>query len=182
MGALAVLTAPCGTGYTVGMDDNHDFHGVADMGAYRQNFTEAARQARERASIVVTPDQLAAYRYMARTAWERLRQEGRSSGLVWFDPELRVVPAAKRHHGLCTAELTTVSIGVVHEAYVDEDGKRRERVPPGNAQVSVQLPQEYMDGWKRWPALWVSDFDRATGPTDGDPYQCDRVDWHDPFR
>ena len=76
------------------MDGNYDFHGVADMGDYRQNFTEAARQAHERASIVVTADQLAAYRYMARTAWERLRQEGRYHGLVWFDPELRVVPAA----------------------------------------------------------------------------------------
>lgn len=160
------------------MDDNHDFHGVADMGDYRQNFTEAARQAHERTSIVVTPDQLAAYRYMASTAWERLRQEGRSHGLVWFDPELRVVPAAQRLHGTYTSALTTVSIGVVHEAYVDKDGKNKKRVIPGRAQVSIQLPKE--DG--RFPALWVSDFNTAAGPTDGDPYQCDRVDWHDPAR
>lgn len=157
------------------MDGNHDFHGVADMAAYRQNFTEATRQARERASIVVTPDQLAAYRYMARTAWERLRQEGRSSGLVWFDPELRVVPAAKRLHGPYTAELTTVSIGVVHEA---EDGKNRERVIPGRPEVSIQRPKES----GRFPALWVSGFKTADGPTDSDVHYCDRVDWHDPAR
>lgn len=162
----------------MGMDDYRDFHGVADMGDYRQNFIEAARQARERASIVVTADQLAAYRYMARTAWERLRQEGRSSGLVWFDPELRVVPAAQRLHGPYTAELTTVSIGVVHEAYVDEDGKNRERVIPGRAEVSIQRPKE--DG--RFPALWVSGFKTADGPTDSDVHYCDRVDWHDPAR
>lgn len=148
------------------------------MGAYRHDFNEAARQAHERVSIVVTPDQLAAYRYMARTAWERLRQEGRSNGLVWFDPELRAVPAAKRHHGPYTAALTTVAIGVVHEAYVDNDGKDRERVIPGRAQVSIQRPK---DGG-RFPALWVSDFDAVAGPGDDDPYQCDRVDWHDPFR
>ena len=158
------------------MEDN--IPGVADMGAYRHDYTEAARQARERASIVVTPDQLAAYRYMARTAWERLRQEARSNGLVWFDPELRVVPAAKRLHGPYTAELTTVSIGVVHETYVDKDGKDRERVIPGMAQVSIQRPKE--DG--RFPALWVSDFKTDTGPTDSDVHYCDRVDWHDPAR
>lgn len=162
----------------MGVDDNHDFHGVADMGDYRQNFTDAARQAHERASIVVTPDQLAAYRYMARTAWERLSQEGRSQGLVWFDPELRVVPAAKRLHGPYTAELTTVAIGVVHEAYVDKDGKDKERVVSGRAQVSIQLPKES----GRFPALWVSDFHTDTGPSDSDVHYCNRVDWHDPAR
>lgn len=167
----------------MGMDDNHDFHGVADMGAYRHDFDEAARQARARASIVVTPEQLAAYRYMARTAWERLRQEGRSQGLVWFDPQFRVVPDAQRLHGPYTAELTTVAIGVVHEdSYIDRDGRPRERRLPGRAQVSVQLPREDLDGWERWPALWVSDFDASVGPSDSDPYQCDRVDWHDPAR
>lgn len=151
---------------------------VADMGAYRHDFAEATRQAHERASIVVTADQLTAYRYMARTAWERLRQEGRSQGLVWFDPELRVVPAAKRLHGPYTAELTTVSIGVVHETYVDKDGKNQERVIPGKAQVSIQRPKEA----GRFPALWVSDFKTDTGPTDSDVHYCDRVDWHDPAR
>ena len=161
------------------MEENDRPGAVADMGAYRHDFTEAARQARERASIVVTADQLAAYRYMARTAWERLRQEGRSQGLVWFDPELRVVPAAKRLHGPYTAELTTVSIGVVHDAgYIGRDGRPQERLVPGRSQVSVQLPKEDVGGgWKRWPALWVSDFNTADGPTDADPYQCDRVDW-----
>ena len=164
-------------------ENDHRPGAVADMGAYRHDFNEAARQARERASIVVTADQLAAYRYMARTAWERLRQEGRSQGLVWFDPELRVVPAAKRFHGPYTAELTTVSIGVVHEGgYIDRDGRPQERVVPGRAQVSVQLPKEDVGGWKRWPALWVSDFDTADGPSDADPYQCDRIDWYDPAR
>lgn len=160
------------------MEDNDRHGAVADMGAYRHNFTEAARQARERASIVVTADQLAAYRYMARTAWERLRQEGRSNGLVWFDPEMRVVPAAYRHHGPYTAELTTVAIGVVNEAYVDKDGKNRERVVPDRAEVSIQLPKE--NG--RFPALWVSNFNTAVGPTDGDIHYCNRVDWHDPAR
>lgn len=160
------------------MEDNYRPGAVADMGAYRHDFTEAARQARERASIVVTADQLAAYRYMARTAWERLRQEGRSNGLVWFDPELRVVPAAQRLHGPYTAELTTVSIGVVHEAYVDKNGKNQERVIPGRAQVSIQRPKEA----GRFPALWVSDFNTADGPSDSDVHYCDRVDWHDPAR
>lgn len=162
------------------MDDNYNFHGVADMGAYRHNRNpdEAARQAHERASIVVTPDQLAAYRYMARTAWERLRQEGRSQGLVWFDPELRVVPAAQRLHGPYTAELTTVAAGVVHEAYADKDGKDKERVVPGRAHVSIQRPKES----GRFPALWVSDFDASVGPGDDDVHYCDRVDWHDPAR
>ena len=160
------------------MGDYHDFHGVADMDDYRHDSDEAMRQARERASIVVTHDQLAAYRYMARTAWERLRQEGRAQGLVWFDPELRVVPAAQRLHGPYTAELTTVAIGVVHEAYVDKNGKNKERVVPGRAQVSIQLPKEF----GRFPALWVSDFHTETGPSDSDVHYCNRVDWHDPAR
>lgn len=160
------------------MDDYHDFHGVADMSDYRHDSTEAERKAHARASIVVTPDQLNAYRYMARTAWESRRQEGRHTGLVWFDPELRVVPTAKRLHGPYTAELTTVSIGVVHEASVDKDGKNQERVIPGKAQVSIQRPKE--DG--RFPALWVSDFHTDTGPSDSDIHYCDRVDWHDPAR
>lgn len=165
------------------MEDDNRPGAVADMSAYRHDFTEAARQARERASIVVTADQLAAYRYMARTAWDRLRQEGRSNGLVWFDPELWVVPGAKLLHGPYTAELTTVSIGVVHEGgYIDRDGRPQERVVPGRAQVSVQLPREDVDGWKRWPALWVSDFSVADGPRDDGPYQCNRVDWDDQFR
>lgn len=155
------------------MEDN--IPGVANMGAYRD---EGARQAYERASIIVTADQLAAYRYMAGTAWERLRQEGRFNGLVWFDPELRVVPAAQRLHGPYTAELTTVAIGVVHETYVDKDGKNRERVIPGKAQVSIQRPKEA----ERFPALWVSDFKTDAGPTDSDVHYCDRVDWHDPAR
>jgi len=162
------------------MEDNRP-GAVADMGAYRHdfNFTEAARQEHARASIVVTPEQLAVYRRMARTAWERLRQEGRSQGTVWFDPELRVVPEAQRMHGPYTAELTTVSIGVVHDgSYVDRDGWRREHVARGRRQVSVQLPRE--EGG--WPALWVSDFDEATGPTDSAPHHCERVDWYDPAR
>ena len=163
------------------MYDNYDFHGVADMGAYRHNHNsdEATKQAYERASIVVTADQLSAYRYMARTTWERLRQEGRSQGLVWFDPELRVVVGAQRLHGPYTAELTTVAIGVVHEEYRDAAGRKKERVIPNRAQVSIQLPKEE-DG--RFPALWVSDFNTAVGPTDSDVHYCDRVDWHDPAR
>lgn len=153
--------------------------GVAQMDAYRHDFTEAARQARERASITVSPEQLTAYRYMARTAWERLRQEGRKQGLVWFDPEYRVVPDFQRRHGPYGAQLTTVSVGVVHDGfYTDHDGYRRERVATGRMQVSVQLPKE--DG--RFPALWVSDFYEAAGPTDTDPHHCERVDWHDPAR
>lgn len=149
------------------------------MSDYRQNFTEAARQARARASIVVSPEQLVAYRHMARTAWEHLRQEGRKQGLVWFDPEFRLVPEAQRMHGPYTAELTTVAVGVVHDgSYTDRDGWRRERVVRGRRQVSIQLPRE-KDGW---PALWVSDFDEATGPTATDPHHCERVDWHSPLR
>ena len=159
------------------MDDNHDFHGVADMAAYR--YDEAARQAHERASIVVTPDQLAVYRYMARTAWERLRQEGRTQGLVWFDSKYRVIPEAQRLHGPYTAELTTVAIGVVHDgSYTDRDGWRREHVARGRRQVSVQFPE----GTEGWPALWVSDFDEASGPADADPHYCERVDWNSPLR
>lgn len=160
------------------MEDNDGYGAAADMGAYRHDFTEAARQARERASIVVTSDQLAAYRYMAHTAWERLRQEGRSNGLVWFDSELRVVPEAKRHHGPYTAELTTVAIGVVHEEYVDKDGKNQERVVSRRAQASIQRPKENGS----FPAVWVSDFNTDAGPTDADVYYCNRVDWHDPAR
>ena len=161
----------------MGMEDNR--HGVADMAAYRHDFNEAARQARARASIVVTADQLVAYRHMARTAWERLRQEGRKQGLVWFDPELRLVPAAQRMHGPYTAELTTVAVGVVHDgSYTDRDGWRREHVARGRRQVSVQLPK----GADGWPALWVSDFDEAAGPSDADPHHCERVDWHSPLR
>lgn len=166
------------------MEDNDRPGAVADMGAYRNDFTEAARQARERASIVVTADQLAAYRYMARTAWERLRQEGRSNGLTWFDPELRVVPAAKhRYAPYRTSQLTTVAIGVVYERYVTADGQTATRVAPGRAQISIQFPrEETIDGHRLWPALWVSDFDTAVGPSDDDPYQCDRIDWNDPAR
>ena len=152
---------------------------VADMGDYRRDFTEAARQARARASITVSPEQLTVYRYMARTAWERLRQEGRKQGLVWFDPEYRVVPDFQRRHGPYGGQLTTVAVGVVHEGvYTDRDGYRRESVAPGRMQVSVQLPKE----GGRFPALWVSDFNEATGPTDTDTYYCNRVDWHDPTR
>lgn len=161
------------------MEDDNRLGAVADMGAYRHDFTEAARQARERASIVVTADQLVAYRYMARTVWERLRQEGRRQGLVWFDPEYRVIPDAQRMHGPYTAELTTVAIGVVHDgSYTDRDGWRREHIARGRRQVSIQLPK----GQDGWPALWVSDFDEATGPTETDPHHCERVDWQSPLR
>lgn len=156
-------------------------HGVAQMDAYRHDFTftEAARQAHERASITVSPEQLTVYRYLARTAWERLRQEGRRQGLVWFDPEYRVVPDFQRRHGPYGAKLITVAIGVVHDgSYTDRDGYRRESVAPGRMQVSVQLPKE--EG--RFPALWVSDFNEGAGPTDADSHHCERVDWHDPAR
>ena len=149
------------------------------MGDYRRDFTEAVRQARVRASITVSPEQLTVYRYMARTAWERLRQEGRKQGLVWFDPEYRVVPDFQRRHGPYGAQLTTVAVGVSHDGFhTDGDGYRREHVAPGRMQVSVQFPKE--DG--RFPALWISDFTETTGPTDNDPYYCNRVDWHDPAR
>nr|DAR71865.1 MAG TPA: hypothetical protein [Caudoviricetes sp.] len=154
-------------------------YGVADMSDYRQNFTEAARQARARASLVVSPEKLTVYRRLARTAWERLRQEDRKQGLVWFDPELQVVPEAQRLHGPYTAELTTVAVGVVHDSpYVDSNGWRREHVAHGRRQVSVQLPR----GKDGWPALWVSDFDDATGPGETAPHHCERVDWNSPLR
>lgn len=161
------------------MDKNHDFHGVADMDDYRHDFLEGVRQARERASIVVTPDRLSAYRYMARTAWEHLRREGRSQGMVWFDLEYRVIPEARRFHGPYTSELATVAVGVVHDgSYTDRDGWRREHVARGRRQVSIQLPK----GPDGWPALWISDFDEASGPGDADPHHCERVDWNDPAR
>lgn len=159
--------------------DHNPPYGVADMSDYRRDFTEAARQARARASIVVSPGQLAVYRHLARTAWERLSQEGRSQGLVWFDPDLRVVPYAQRHHGPYTSGLTTVAVGVVHDgSYVDRDGWRRENVARGRRQVSVQLPK----GTEGWPALWISDFDEASGPGAADPHHCERVDWNSPLR
>mgnify|MGYP001681592265 FL=1 len=147
--------------------ENHD-HGVAQMDAYRKP------------SLIVSPDQLVAYRYMAATAWERLRQEGRSTGLVWFDPEYRVVPDAQRHHGPYSAQLTTVAVGVVHDrSYTNSQGWLIENVTPGRMQVSVQLPKG-QDG--QFPALWISDFDAATGPSENDPYHCEAVDWHSPLR
>ena len=141
--------------------------GVAQMDAYRKP------------SLIVSPHQLVAYRYMAATAWERLRQEGRSNGLVWFDPETRVVPDAQRHHGPYSAQLTTVAIGVVHHrAYTDNGGFLREHLAEGRMQVSVQLPK----GPGGFPAVWISDFDVATGPSENDPYHCEAVDWHSPLR
>lgn len=149
-GPLFVLTPPSGTVYTVHMEI-YD-HGVAEMDAYRKP------------SLIVSPDQLAVYRYMAATAWERLRQEGRTSGLVWFDPEYRVVPDAQRLRGPYSAQLITVAVG---------------NVTPGRMQVSVQFPKG-QDG--QFPALWISDFDAATGPSKNDPYHCEAVDWHSPLR
>lgn len=147
--------------------ENHD-HGVAQMDAYRKP------------SLIVSPDQLVAYRYMAATAWERLRQEGRLQGLVWFDPEYRVVPDAQRRHGPCSAQLITVAIGVVHDrSYTNSQGWLIENVTPGRMQVSVQLPKG-QDG--QFPALWISDFSDATGPSENDPYHCEAVDWHSPLR
>lgn len=142
-------------------------HGVAQMDAYRKP------------SLIVSPDQLVAYRYMAATAWERLRQEGRRQGLVWFDPAYRVVPDAQRHHGPYSAQLTTVAVGVVHDrAYTDNGGFLREHLADGRMQVSVQLPK----GKDGFPAVWISDFDAATGPSENDPYHCEAVDWHSPLR
>ena len=147
--------------------ENHD-HGVAQMDAYRKP------------SLIVSPDQLAAYRYMAATAWERLRQEGRTTGLAWFDPEYyRVVPDAQRRHGPYSARLITVAIGVVRDkSYTDRDGFLREHVAPGRMQVSVQFPE----GERGFPALWISDFDAATGPSENDPHYCEAIDWHSPLR
>ena len=142
-------------------------HGVAQMDAYRKP------------SLIVSPDQLVAYRYMAATAWERLRQEGRSNGLVWFDQESWVIPDAQRHHGPYSAQLTTVAIGVVHDrTYTDNGGFLREHLADGRMQVSVQLPK----GPDGFPAVWISDFDAATGPSENDPYHCEAVDWHSPLR
>lgn len=147
------------------MEDNR--HGVAQMDAYRKP------------SLVVSPDQLAAYRYMARTAWERLRQEGRRQGLVWFNSKFRVVPDGSRLHGQHGAELITVAIGVVHDSsYTDSGGFRVEHVAEGRMQVSVQFPR----GKAGFPALWISDFDATAGPTENDPYYCEAVDWHSPLR
>lgn len=147
------------------MEDNR--HSVAQMDAYRKP------------SLIVSPDQLVAYRYMARTAWERLRQEGRRQGLVWFDPEYRVIPDAQRHHGPYTSELTSVAVGVFHDSsYTDRRGFRIEHTAEGRMQVSVQFPQ----GKAGFPALWISDFDATTGPTENDPYYCEAVDWHSPLR
>lgn len=146
--------------------ETHD-HGVFQMDAYRKP------------SLIVSPDQLVAYRYMAATAWERLRQEGRRQGLVWFDPECWAVPAAQRHHGPYSAQLTTVAIGVVHDSsYTDKDGFLREHLADGRMQVSVQLPK----GKNGFPAVWISDFDAATGPSENGPYHCEAVDWHSPLR
>lgn len=146
--------------------ETHD-HGVAQMDAYR------------RPSLIVSPDQLVAYRYMAATAWERLRREGRRQGLVWFDPEYRVVPDAQRRHGPYSALLITVAIGVVHDrSYTNHSGWRIEHVADGRMQVSVQLPK----GPDGFPALWISDFDAATGPSENDPHHCEAVDWHSPLR
>lgn len=143
-------------------------HGVAQMDAYRKP------------SLIVSPDQLVAYRYMAATAWERLRQEGRRQGLVWFDPEYRVVPDAHRRHGPYSAQLITVAIGVVHDSsYTERSGFRVEHVADGRMQVSVQFPKGKTG---QFPALWVSDFDAATGPSENDPYHCEAVDWHSPLR
>lgn len=142
-------------------------HGVAQMDAYRKP------------SLIVSPDQLVAYRYMAATAWERLRQEGRRQGLVWFDPEYRVVPDAQRHQGPHSAQLTTVAIGVVHDrSYTDNSGFLREHLADGRMQVSVQPPK----GVGGFPAVWISDFDATTGPSEDDPYHCEAVDWHSPLR
>lgn len=141
-------------------------HGVAQMDAYRKP------------SLIVSPDQLVAYRYMAATAWERLRQEGRSNGLVWFDPEYRVVPDAQRRHGPYSAQLITVAVGVVHDSSYTYNGWRIEHVADGRMQVSVQLPK----GPDGFPAVWISDFDAATGPSEDDTYHCEAVDWYSPLR
>lgn len=146
--------------------ENHN-HGVAQMDAYRKP------------SLIVSTDQLVAYRYMATTAWERLRQEGRRQGLVWFDPEYRVVPDAQRRHGPYSAQLITVAIGVVHDSsYTNHNGWQVEEVAPGRMQVSVQFPKDPSG----FPALWISDFDAATGPSENDPYHCEAVDWHSPLQ
>lgn len=148
------------------MEDNNRPAAVAQMGAYRKP------------SLIVSPDQLVAYRYMARTTWERLRQEGRRQGLVWFDPEYRVIPDAQRMHGPCSAQLITVAVGVVHDSsYTDRSGFRIEHVAADRMQVSIQFPKDKAG----FPALWISDFSAETGPSDDDPYHCEAVDWHSPL-
>ena len=142
-------------------------HGVAQMDAYR------------RPSLVVSSEQLAVCRYMAATTWERLRQEGRRQGVVWFDSECWIVPDGARRHGPAGAKLITVAIGVVHDSsYTDRGGFLVEHIAEGHMQVSVQFPK----GKVGFPALWVSDFDAAAGPTENDPYYCEAVDWHSPLR
>lgn len=145
--------------------ENHDY-GVAQMDAYRKP------------SLIVSSDQLAVCWYMAATAWERLRQEGRYSGLVWFDPEYRVIHDAQRRHGPYSAQLITVAVGVVHDSSYTYNGWRIEHVADGRMQVSVQFPK----GPGGFPAVWISDFDAATGPSENDPYHCEAVDWHSPLR
>lgn len=143
-------------------------HGVAQMDAYR------------RPSLVVSPDQLTVCQYMAVTAWERLRQEGRKQGLVWFDSKFRVVPDGSRRHGQDGATLITVAIGVVHDSsYTDRSGFRVEHVAEGRLQVSVQFPKRGKIGF---PALWISDFDATAGPTENDPYYCEAIDWNSQLR
>lgn len=138
-------------------------HGVAhNMDAYR------------RPSLVVSPEQLVACRYMAAVTWERLRQEGRSHGLVWFDSKFRVVPDGSRRHGQDGAKLITAAIGVVHDSsYTDSNGFRVEHVADGRMQASVQFPKTKTG----LPALWISDFDATAGPTEDDPYHCEAVDY-----
>ena len=166
-GALLVLTPPSGTVYAVAMETND--HGVAQMDAYRSR----------RPSLVVSPEQLTAYRYMAATAWERLRQEGRRQGLVWFDSKFRAVPDGSRRHGQDGAKLITVAIGAVHDSsYTDRSGFRVEHVADGRMQVSIQFPKTKHG----FPALWISDFDATAGPTESDPHYCEAVDWHSPLR
>ena len=141
-------------------------HGVAQMDAYR------------RPSLVVSSEQLAVCRYMAATVWERLRQEGRRQGLMWFDPEYRVVPDGSRRHSQDGAKLITVAIGAVHDSsYTDSRGFRVEHVAD-RMQVSVQFPKTKFG----FPALWISDFDATAGPTENDPHYCEAVDWHSPLR
>lgn len=143
-------------------------HGVAQMDAYRKP------------SLIVSPDQLAVCRYLTATAWERLRQEGRRQGLVWFDSKFRVVPDGSRRHGQDGAKLITVAIGVVHDSsYTDRSGFRVEHVAADRMQVSIQFPKGKTG---QFPALWASDFDAATGPSENDPYHCEAVDWHSPLR
>ena len=140
---------------------------VAQMDAYRKP------------SLVVSPEQLAVCRYMAATAWERLRQEGRRQGLVWFDSKFRAIPDGSRRHGQDGAKLITVAIGVVHDSsYTDRGGFLVEHVADGRMQVSVQFPK----GKVGFPALWISDFDGRDGPTEKDPFYCEAVDWHSPLR